>query len=229
MRLDDERDEDERAERQQRHPADRVHRRRRAAERPANQVGAGRGQVAPRVEAEARARAAQPRREELRKVKAPPMPRLATKRRRVSVHTSGASAQAAVAPAYVSMVTSSVRERPSRSVTKPNRTPPVAQPTSRLAVMAPVAAVTRAAPPGSPGTTPSRLGTHTGATKLKSSPSKTSKPQPSQAAKKTSHWYRLMPHIHFSLDTARSRGANLSPSFRGRSWPRSSPCMSRMP
>jgi len=116
------------------------------------------------------------------------MPRLATKRRRVSVHTSGASAQAAVAPAYVSMVTSSVRERPSRSVTKPNSTPPVAQPTSRLAVMAPVAAVTRAVPPGSPGAMPSRLGTHTGATKLKSNPSKTSKPQPSQAAKKTSHW-----------------------------------------
>ena len=47
---------------------------------------------------------------------------------------------------------------------------------------------TRAAAAGSPGATPSSCGTQTGATKLNSRPSKTSKPQPSHAAKKTIHW-----------------------------------------
>src|SRR2546427_380208 len=77
------------------------------------------------------------------------------------------------------MLRRSVRGRPSQSVTKPNRMPPVAQPTRSVDVMAPVAAVTR----GSPAGTPSSRGTQTGATKLNSNPSKTSKPQPSHAAR----------------------------------------------
>src|SRR3989442_1736489 len=41
------------------------------------------------------------------------------------------------------MVSSSVRERPSRSVTSPKTMPPVAQPTSRPAVIAPVGGAER--------------------------------------------------------------------------------------
>jgi hypothetical protein len=81
-----------------------------------------------------------------------------------------------------------VRARPIRSATQPKRIPPVAQPTRSADVTSPVTAVTRAAASGSPGATPRSCGTQTGATKLKSKPSKTSKPQPSQAAKKTVHW-----------------------------------------
>jgi hypothetical protein len=82
------------------------------------------------------------------------------------------------------MVKSRVRARPRRSVRNPKRIPPVAHPMSSVAVIAPVTALTR----GSPGATPSSRGTQTGATKLKRSPSNTSKPQPSQAAKRTTHW-----------------------------------------
>jgi len=59
---------------------------------------------------------------------------------------------------------------------------------SSTEVTMPVTVVTRAVPPGSLAVTPSRRGTHTGATKLKSSPSKTSNPQPSHAARNTVHW-----------------------------------------
>src|SRR5207247_1440435 len=69
-RLDDERHQHEPRERHERHPADRVHGRRRGAERAPHHEGPGGGQVAARVVAEARAGAAQPRREELGQVEA---------------------------------------------------------------------------------------------------------------------------------------------------------------
>src|SRR5206468_2397215 len=57
-------------ERHERHPADRVHRRRGGAERTAHHEGPDGGQVAARVVAEARSGAAEPRREELGQIEA---------------------------------------------------------------------------------------------------------------------------------------------------------------
>ena len=50
----------------------------------------------------------------------------------------GAKAQAKVPIEYITIVISSVRLRPMRSQSLPKTTPPIAQPTSRSAVISPV-------------------------------------------------------------------------------------------
>jgi hypothetical protein len=76
----------------------------------------------------------------------------------------GAKAQAAVATAYVSMVKSSVRVLPSRSVIFPKRMPPSAQPMSKRLVSAAVHWTFAFWVAGSAGFKPSRFGTQIGAT-----------------------------------------------------------------
>jgi hypothetical protein len=118
----------------------------------------------------------------------PPMPRLAIRRNSTSTQMFGANAHAAVPNAYTSIVSSRVRERPMRSATRPNATPPMAHPTSSTLVMTPVHHRVRGFAAGSSMARPSRVGTQLGATKLNSRPSNTSKPQPSHAANRTVHW-----------------------------------------
>ena len=94
----------------------------------------------------------------------PPMPRLATVRKAISIQMLVAAAHAAVPSAYISIVSSSVRVRPMRSAIWPNRMPPAAQPSSRIDVRMPpqrsVAAFAAADPIGRP----SSVGTQLGAT-----------------------------------------------------------------
>src|SRR6185503_19096708 len=71
----------------------------------------------------------------------------------------------------------------------PKTVPPTAQPMRRSDVRIPVQKSVALRASGEPIGRPSRAGTQLGATKLNSRPSKTSKPQPSHAAKTTAHWY----------------------------------------
>jgi hypothetical protein len=75
-----------------------------------------------------------------------------------------------------------------RSAILPKRMPPSAHPTSSRLVTMPVHFRVAARASGLPISSPSRVGTQFGATKLKRMLSKTSKPHPSQAAKSTVHW-----------------------------------------
>ena len=75
-----------------------------------------------------------------------------------------------------------------RSATCPKTMPPIAQPTSSTEVRMPVHCSVATLAAGEPMVSPSSVGTQLGATKLKSWPSKTSNPHPSQAAKRTVHW-----------------------------------------
>src|SRR5690606_393895 len=108
--------------------------------------------------------------------------------------------------------------------------PPTAQPTRRREVRMPVHSIVCERASGDPISRPRREGTQFGATKLKSSPSKTSKPQPSHAAKSTVHWYRFMSRKVAPEDGAAegeaSMGAHVGP-YRGPraspTWPREAP------
>ena len=92
------------------------------------------------------------------------------------------------AEAYRAMVANSARLRPMRSAIQPNSTPPAAQPTSSIEVSAPIQNTTAWCAAGEPGGRCSSTGRQLGATKLNSSASKTSKPQPAQPAAITSQW-----------------------------------------
>src|SRR3954466_3451128 len=90
--------------------------------------------------------------------------------------------------------------------------PPMAQPIRRSDVRSPVQNRVAARASGEPIGMPSSAGTQLGATKLNSSPSKTSKPQPSHAAKTTAHWYpvrsqtrRPPPATDMGVDSTRWR------------------------
>jgi hypothetical protein len=115
------------------------------------------------------------------------MPRLAMIRQRISCHISVTKAQEAVPSAYSSMVSISTRLRPKRSEIGPKITPPAAQPSSSSELRIPVQYGSAALASSPPMGTPNKVGMALGATKLNSSPSKMSKPQPSQAAMKTVH------------------------------------------
>jgi hypothetical protein len=66
--------------------------------------------------------------------------------------------------------------------------PPAAQPSRNSEFRIPVQYGSAALASSPPIGMPNKVGMALGATKLKSSPSKMSKPQPSQAAAKTVHW-----------------------------------------
>ena len=109
-------------------------------------------------------------------------------RQRMSCHISVTKAQEAVPSAYSSMVIISTRLRPKRSQMGPKITPPAAQPSSSREFRMPVQYGSAAlALPARRSACPNKVGMALGATKLNSSPSKMSKPQPSQAAKNTVH------------------------------------------
>ena len=118
----------------------------------------------------------------------PPMPSPASRRHRISCHSWLVSAHRAVPQAYRAMVANSARLRPMRSAIQPNSTPPAAQVTSSIEVSAPIQNTTAWCAAGEPGGRCSSTGRQLGATKLNSSASKTSKPQPAQPAAITSQW-----------------------------------------
>ncbi len=92
------------------------------------------------------------------------MPRLPTTRQRMSTQMLGAAAQAAVPNAYSSIVSMIVRVRPMRSATWPKRTPPAAQPSSRIDVRMPPHRSVAFLASGDPIVSPSSVGTQLGAT-----------------------------------------------------------------
>ncbi len=116
----------------------------------------------------------------------PPMPRLAMIRKSTSSPIFVDSAHAAVPTAYNAMVANRAFLRPMRSPIQPNSTPPTAQPTSKIEVIAPVQNTIAARASGEPRGRCSNTGMQFGATKLKSRASKTSKPQPAHPAAITS-------------------------------------------
>src|SRR6185503_7434168 len=112
----------------------------------------------------------------------PPIPRLAMMRQMTSCHSSVTNAQDAVPMAYSTMVIMSTRLRPKRSLIGPNSTPPAAQPSSSSELRMPFQYGNASLASCPPIGTPNNVGIALGATKLNSSPSKMSNPQPSQAA-----------------------------------------------
>src|SRR5580658_11301323 len=91
------------------------------------------------------------------------------------------------------MVANSAWRRPMRSPIQPNSTPPAAQLSSSSEVMVPLQNTAASWAAGEPGERCSSTGMQLGATKLNSTASNMSKPQPAQPAAITSHWYPEKP------------------------------------
>src|SRR3984893_15574669 len=84
------------------------------------------------------------------------------------------------------MVAHSARLRPTRSATQPNTTPPSAQLTNRIEVMAPVQNTAACWAACEPRGRCSSAGMHSGATTGNNTAAKTARPQPGQPAERTS-------------------------------------------